>query len=122
MRMQSRDILMLDLGRLYYTNRGFDLLASLRKCNLLFIGSKITKQLAFLIISSTPFLENIKPLFPAKSAYFHRIPCFSFSRNFEIFLKHLTLESSTSFLTSGRVHSSKVFLCVSVMGSLFCGV
>jgi len=50
---------MLRLGRLWCTNRGFDLLASLEKCNELFTRYKITKQLAFLIVSSIPSLKNI---------------------------------------------------------------
>ena len=40
----------------------FDLLASLRKCNELSTWDKITKQLAFLIISSTQSLEKIEQI------------------------------------------------------------
>ena len=47
----------------------------MKKCNNFFTRNKTTKQLAFLIISSTPSLEkyctHFKPLFLAKSAYFH---------------------------------------------------
>ena len=50
---------MLRLGRLKCTNTGFDLLASLGEFNYLFAGHKTTKQLAFLMISSTPSLKNI---------------------------------------------------------------
>ena len=50
---------MLQLGRLYYTSTRFDLLASLGRCNSLFIGKKITKQLAFLIIFSASSMKNI---------------------------------------------------------------
>ena len=51
---------MFRLGRLYCTSReeGLDLLASLRICNYLFTKNKIMKQLAFLIISSSPSLKN----------------------------------------------------------------
>jgi hypothetical protein len=70
-----RDFGDLSLGRLYYTSRGFDLLAFVRKCNYLFTNNKITKQLAFLIISSSPSLKNIiqnfKPLVLVESIYFH---------------------------------------------------
>ena len=44
--------------RLYYTSRGFDLLASLAKCNQLSTGNKITKRHAFFIICSTPSLKK----------------------------------------------------------------
>ena len=50
---------MVELGRLYCTGKGFDLLASLRKCNLLFTRNKITKQLAFLVKFFTLLLRNI---------------------------------------------------------------
>ena len=51
---------MLILKRLYYTSlRGFDLLASLEIVTIYLHGVKIMKQLAFLIISSTPSLKNI---------------------------------------------------------------
>ena len=57
---------MFKLGRLYCTSRGFDLLASLKKCNQSFTRNKNTKQHAFLIISSSSSLKNIaqnfKPL------------------------------------------------------------
>ena len=49
---------MLKLGMLQCSNKGFDLLASLGKSNLLFTENKITKQLVFLIISSTPSQKN----------------------------------------------------------------
>ena len=53
------DVLMLKLRRLYYTTlRRFELLASLEECNQLFTWTKIMKQLAFLIICSTPSLKN----------------------------------------------------------------
>ena len=60
---------MIKLGELYYTNRGFDLLAS---------SNKITKQLTFLIISSTLSLErkyrtNSKPLILTEATSFHRL-------------------------------------------------
>ena len=50
---------MLHLGRLYYTSRAFDLLASLGECSYYFTGNKITKQLAFLIIPSASSMKNI---------------------------------------------------------------
>ena len=50
---------MLKLGRLYYTSREVDLLASLGTCNSSCTWYTIMKQLVFLIISSTPFLKNI---------------------------------------------------------------
>ena len=66
---------MFRLGRLYYTSRGFDLLASLKKCNNLFTRDKIRKQLAFLVVSSSSSLksiaQNFKPLVLTKSPYFH---------------------------------------------------
>ena len=66
---------MLKLRRLYCVSREFDLLASLIKCNSLFVGNQNTKQLAFLTISSTPSLKNIRtnfnPLLLAESAYAH---------------------------------------------------
>ena len=45
------------LGRFYYTSRGFDLLASLDKCNQVLTWNKMLKQLAFLIISTTPSMQ-----------------------------------------------------------------
>ena len=69
------NILMSRLGRLYCIRREFDLLASLKKYNLLFTRNDITKQLAFHIISSSPILkniaQNIKPLVLAESLYLH---------------------------------------------------
>ena len=50
---------MLKLGRLYCTSKGVDLLASLGNRDWLLTWNKCMKQLAFLIISTTPFLENI---------------------------------------------------------------
>ena len=47
------------VGRLQYTNKGVDLLATLGKCSYLFTRNKFTKKLAFLIILSTPTLKNI---------------------------------------------------------------
>ena len=41
------------------TSRGFDLLSYLGKCNQLFTRIQITKQLAFLIISSIPYLKYV---------------------------------------------------------------
>ena len=67
---------MLKLGRLYFTNRGFDLLPSLGKHSCLFTWNKFMKQLAILITSSTPSLKkdctDFKPLVLAKLVYFHR--------------------------------------------------
>jgi hypothetical protein len=69
--------LTLKLGKLCYTSRWFDLLTFLGKCNKLLTRNKITKQRAFLIISSTPSLKNydtnFKPLFLVELANFHHI-------------------------------------------------
>jgi len=47
-------------------------------------GTKLRKQLAFPIISSTPspktIAQNLNPLFLAESTYFHRFPGFFLSR------------------------------------------
>ena len=70
-RMQSRIFWMLKLGRLYYTSRGFDLFASLKKIvayNLL--GTKLWNYLHF---SSCPLLHLCKNLHkPSELAHFHR--------------------------------------------------
>jgi hypothetical protein len=49
---------MIKVGRHYYTSMGVDRLASLEKHKYLFTWNKITKQLAFLIISFAPSLQN----------------------------------------------------------------
>ena len=65
---------MLKLGRLPCSNKGFDLLTSLGKCNILFIKNNFIIQLAFLVISSTPSLKNIAQL---SNHSFRRINFFS---------------------------------------------
>ena len=80
---------MFRLGKLYYTSRGFDLLASLKKSNLFFTRNKFTKQLAFLIIpSSSPslrcFAQIFKPLVLAESPYFHGLWFFYLRREVQV--------------------------------------
>jgi hypothetical protein len=58
---------MLKLGRLHYTSTGFDLLASLRKCNSSITWNYIMKQLAFLII---PLLHLWKILHESQATLF----------------------------------------------------
>ena len=67
---------MLKLGSFHYTSRGFDLLASLRICNLLIIWKYIMKQLAFLIIH---LLHLWKILHEFQATLFGWISLFSFS-------------------------------------------
>ena len=87
----------------YFTNRGFDLLASLKKCNQLYTWNKNTKQIAFLIISSTPSLKNISQSsshsFWPKLAYFHHLPYFYLGR------KSNHLRPSTSMSESTMIGS-----------------
>jgi len=68
---------MLKLGKLYYTNRGFDLLSSSRKNEKIFKWNKITRQLTFLIISSTPSLKK-KILHKFQITHLHLNNLFSF--------------------------------------------
>ena len=77
---------MCGLRRLYYTSKGFDLLASLKKkCYKSFTKNEITKQLAFLIISSSPSRHEKycttfqQPLVVAESPYFHGLWYFQLS-------------------------------------------
>ena len=75
------------LTRLYFTNKRLDLLASLRKCNYLYIQIKTTKQLAHLSISSIPSLKKIAqisshPFFLAEATYFSLFSVFYHTLSF----------------------------------------
>ena len=78
------NILIFRFGRLHCTSTWFDLLTTLNFCNLLFTVNEITKQLAFLTVSSSPSLKKIaqilKPLILAKSPYFHGLWYFHLNR------------------------------------------
>ena len=62
-------------GVLYCTSRGFDLLASLGICNYLITMNNITKQLEYIIISSTPSLK--KMLYKFQAIIYGRISLYS---------------------------------------------
>ena len=73
-------MLMLKLGRLYRTSRGFDLFASL-ECNLIFTWNKTMKQACipqYLLYSiSEEYCTNFMTLFFTESTYFHHLPYIS---------------------------------------------
>ena len=88
------DILILILRRLYCTSRKFDLLASSQKCNSFFTWNNTTKQLPFLIVSSTPSLEKIAQLHNFEATLSGGISLFSPFSVWYIYL-NLLMESST---------------------------